>query len=190
MDDLVANLVGGAAPSPMGANIDSNERAGAGALRDQLRAAENDMDESKIVMAAIGAARIEKSADLGQTLFLVAYNVASRKSAPLKSSQNISHMSKSFGPDGAPTSLSIVEEGGESPGFAMMDFNSLDEAFGVPTVKSDKEGAINVGTVGIQEAGGLQGERDEPKVELVEVKIDFLAIGGPRKCFLVLNTFS
>lgn len=180
MDDLVANLVGTAAPSPLGTNAGSSGRAGAGALRDQLRAAEKDVAEKRIVMAAIGAARGQKSADFGQTVFLVAYNLASLTTAPpldsnrRRTSANISN--------GVPGSLSIVEEVNEMPGFEMMDFNSLDEAFGDAATVTDGKKARECSSQGDVEGGGLRGERVEQKVELVEVKIDFLAADGPRAC--------
>lgn len=188
MDDLVANLVDDAGRSPFpNAAMNGGDR-GADALRDQLRAAKRGGDAKHLTMATIGAARGTQVPDFGVTTFLVASKAASVKSPRSHRKSSIQPLNP--GTETASSALQLssvpmVDESSES-GFEMMDFSSFDEAFDEPSkidVKLDQPDSSSISATP-KEAGGRRGNRDEETVEICEVKIEFLADGGPRELLL------
>lgn len=173
MDDLVANLVGG--PSPLPHSVDTGEQ-GAGALRDQLRAAQKSGDDLRVVLASIGVVRTQQPVGGGETLFLIATTLQSTPPAPpISSTIPESLVQERLASSQIKESIPDRASGIDSS----VDFSGLDEAFGDSPLVFPLPAADTVNTLKRPTRVGRR-RSTQNRVEMTELRVELFAPGGPR----------
>lgn len=181
IDDLVANLVDGGAPSPavssLGLSLGGVPGIGVSAMREQLKAAERKgldaLERRRIDKAAIGIIRGTKILE-GATTFLIALTsdtIPAVPEIPEMCTPGISAL-QSLGLE-IPLDLENLDEPEE---FGITSLSQLEETFGSSKKMMSHRSSVTIETT-------CPGGSREGCVELCELVIQTNAPGGPRESF-------